>query len=138
VEALQAYLETVAIPFFSQLQKSKDGLKSIESVLMELLSKIKSGESSNGCLLCNTMAELGAKRDKRITIILEAYLKIQERYFHAALLRAKELGEIPEGVDVRERAKLLVGYTTGILSMAKVLSENEIRKSVKAAIAAMK
>src|SRR5262247_804573 len=122
VEALQAYLETVAIPFFTQLENSKDGLKSIESVLMELVSKITGGESSNGCLLCNTIAELGAKRDKRITIILEAYLKIQEGYFHAALLRAK----------------LLVGYTTGILSMAKVLSENEIRKSVKATIAAIK
>lgn len=138
VEALQAYFETVAIPFFSRLENSKGGLKSIESVLMESVSRIKGGESSNGCLLCNTIAELGAKRDKRITIILEAYLKIQEGCFHAALLRAKELGEIPEGVDVRERAKLLVGYTTGILSMAKVLSENEIRKSVKAAIAAMK
>jgi hypothetical protein len=105
---------------------------------MELVSRIKGGISPNGCLLCNTIAELGAKRDKRIRMILETYLKTLEGYYHAALLRAKELGEVPESVDVREHAKLLVGYTTGLLSMAKVLSEKELRRSVKATIAAIK
>jgi TetR/AcrR family transcriptional repressor of nem operon len=137
VEALQAYLDTVAKPFFSRLEDSGEGLKIIETVLKELVSRIKGGESSNGCLLCNTIAELGTNRDKRITRILETYLKVQEGYFHAALVRAKELGEIPEGVDARGHAKLLVGYTTGLLSMAKVLSEKEMRKSVKATIGAI-
>jgi TetR/AcrR family transcriptional repressor of nem operon len=45
VETLQAYLDNVAIPFFSRLEDSKEGLKVIESVLMELVSRIKSGES---------------------------------------------------------------------------------------------
>jgi TetR/AcrR family transcriptional repressor of nem operon len=138
VKALQAYYENEAIPFFSRLKDSREGLKVIESILMELVSRIKSGLSSNGCLLCNTIAERGAKRDKRTTMILETYLKTQEGCFHAALLRAKELGEISEDVDVREHAKLLVGYTTGLLSMAKVLSEKEMRKSVKATIAALR
>ncbi len=138
VEALQTYCENVAIPFFSRLEDSKEGLKVIESVLMELVSRIKSGESPNGCLMCNTIAELGGKKDKRIKMILETHLKTQEGYYHAALLRAKELGEVPESVDVREHAKLLVGYTTGLLSMAKVLSEKELRRSVKATIAAIK
>lgn len=134
VEALQTYLETVATPFFSPLEDSKEGLSIIETVLMELVSRIKSGESPNGCLLCNTIAELGSYEDQRIQMILETYLKIQEGYFHAALLRAKELGEISAEVDARGQAKLLVGYTTGLLGMAKILSENEMCKSVKATI----
>jgi TetR/AcrR family transcriptional repressor of nem operon len=138
VEALQAYYENVAIPFFSRLKDSHEGLKIIESILMELVSRMKSGLSSNGCLLCNTIAELGAKKDKRTTMILETHLKTLEGYFHAALLRAKELGEISKSADAREHAKVLVGYTTGLLSMAKVLSEREMRKSVKATIAALK
>jgi TetR/AcrR family transcriptional repressor of nem operon len=138
VETLQAYYENVIIPFFSRLEDSKKGLKVIESILMELVSRIKSGVSSNGCLMCNTIAELGAKEDERITAVLEKHLKTQEGYYHAALLRAKELGEIPESVDAREHAKILVGYTTGLLNMAKVLSEKELRKSVKAAVAAIK
>jgi TetR/AcrR family transcriptional repressor of nem operon len=138
VEALQAYYENVAIPFFSRLKDSKEGLKVIESSLMELVSRIKSGRSSNGCLLCNTMAELGAKQNRRIATILERYLRTLESNFYAALLRAKELGEISERSDARDHAKVLVGYSTGLLSLAKVLSEREMRKSVKATIAALK
>ena len=73
-----------------------------------------------------------------MTTILERYLKTLEGNFYAAVLRAKELGEISEGADAREYAKVLVGYSTGLLSLAKVLSEGEMRKSVKAAIAALK
>ncbi len=138
VEALQAYYENVAIPFFNRLKDSKEGLKVIESSLMELVSRIKSGRSPNGCLLCNTIAELGAKQDERMTTILEGYLKTLEGNFYAAVLRAKELGEISESADAREYAKVLVGYSTGLLSLAKVLSDGEMRKSVKATIAALK
>lgn len=138
VEALQAYLENVGIPFFSRLEDSGQGLEIIESVLMELVTRVKGGESPNGCLLCNTIAELGSSADERIKKVLETYLKKQEEYFHAALSRAKELGEISEEVDARGHAKLLVGYTTGILGTAKVLSEKEMRKSVKATVAAIR
>ena len=88
--------------------------------------------------MCNTIAELGAKKDKRTTIILDTHLKTLEGNFYAALSRAKELREISEDVDAREYAKLLVTYTTGLLSIAKILSEKEMRKSVKATIAALK
>lgn len=137
IEALQAYYENEAIPFFSRLKDSNEGLQVIESILTELVSRIKNGISSNGCLLCNTIAELGAKEDERTTTILARYLKTLEDYFHAALLRAKALGEISEDIDAREHAKLLVGYTTGLLSMAKVLSDKEMRNSIKATIAAL-
>ena len=138
VEALQAYYENVSIPFFNRLKDSKEGLKVIESILMELVSRIKSGRSSNGCLLCNTIAELGAKQDGRMTTILERYLKTLEDNFYAAVMRAKVLGEISESADAREHAKVLVGYSTGVLSLAKVLSERQMRTSVKATIAALK
>jgi TetR/AcrR family transcriptional repressor of nem operon len=138
LEALKTYYENVAIPFFNRLKDSNGGLKAIESVLMELVSRIKSGQSSNGCLMCNTIAELGAKKDRQTTIILETFLKTIEGDFHEALSRAKQLGEISNSVDISEYAKVLVGYSTGLLSVAKVLSEKEMRKSVKAAIAAVK
>ncbi len=138
LEALQAFSENVAIPFYNRLKDSNEGLKVIETTLMQLVSRIKSGQSSNGCLMCNTIAELGAKKDKRTTIILDTHLKTLEGNFYAALSRAKELGEISEDVDARDYAKLLVAYTTGLLSIAKVLSQKEMRKSVKATIAALK
>jgi len=138
LEALQAYYENVAIPFFHRLKDSTEGLKAIESILMELVSGIKSGQSSNGCLMCNTIAELGARKDKRTTIILEKSLKAIEGCFYEALSRARQLGEISKSVNASEYAKVLVGYTTGLLIVAKVLSEKEMRKSVKAAIGAIK
>ena len=73
-----------------------------------------------------------------MTTILERYLKTLEDNFYAAVMRAKVLGEISESADAREHAKVLVGYSTGVLSLAKVLSERQMRTSVKATIAALK
>jgi len=138
VRALEAYYENVAIPFFARLRDSDQGLSIIETTLMELVSRIKTGQSSNGCLLCNTIAELGAKKDKRTAAILARYLNRVENDFHAALVRAKALGEISVDVNARERAKVLVAYSTGLLSMAKVLNEREMRASVQATMAALR
>jgi len=138
VQALQAYYENVAIPFFARLRDSDQGLRVIEATLMEMVSRMKTGQSSNGCLLCNTIAELGAKKDKRTAAILERYLNRVENDFHAALVRAKALREISVDVNTRERAKVLVAYSTGLLSLAKVLNEREMRASVRATMAALR
>jgi TetR/AcrR family transcriptional regulator, transcriptional repressor for nem operon len=138
VETLDAYYENVAVPFFNRLMDSKEGLNIIKSILVELVSRTKSGLSPNGCLLCNTIAELGAKKDRRITVILERYLKTLEGYFYTALVRAKDLGEMSTNADARDRAKVLVGYTTGLLSLAKILDEKEMGKSIKATVAALR
>ena len=138
VEALQAYYDLVAIPFFDRLKNSDSGLKVIEEVLMELVSRIKRGVSLNGCLLCNTIAELGAATDARTKKILRTYLKLVETDFRAAILRAKELGEIPPNVDASKHAKVLTTYSTGLLSVAKVVGEQEARQSVRAMVAAIR
>ena len=138
VQALQAYYENVALPFFARLRDSDQGLRVLETTLMKMVSRIRTGRSPNGCLLCNTMAELGAKKDKRTAAILARYLNRLENDFHAALVRAKALREISVDVNARERAKVLVAYSTGLLSLAKVLNEREMRASVRATIAALR
>jgi len=138
VEALQTYYDQVAIPFFDRLKDSGEGLTIIESVLLELVSRIKRGVSSNGCLLCNSIAELGARADARTTGILAAYLKRVEADFRAAIERARELGEVPRAVDATREAKVLVAYSTGLLSIAKVLSERDLRQSVRATVGAIR
>lgn len=132
-EALEAYYDTVAIPFFGRLKDSNSGLKIIEEVLMELVSRIKTGVSPNGCLICNTIAEVGvAAPDARRQKILKTYLKRVEADFRAAIERAKELGEVPKEVDAGKHAKALATYSTGLLNVAKVVSEREARESVRA------
>jgi TetR/AcrR family transcriptional regulator, transcriptional repressor for nem operon len=138
VQALHAYYENVAMPFFARLRDSDQGLRVLETTLLKMVSRIKTGESPNGCLLCNTMAELGAKTDKRTAAILARYLTRVENDFHAALVRAKARREISVDVNARERAKVLVAYSTGLLSLAKVLNEREMRASVRATMAALR
>jgi len=108
VQALQAYYENVAIPFFARLRDSDQGLRVIET------------------------------KDKRTIAILARYLNRVENDFHAALVRAKALREISMDVNARERAKVLVAYSTGLLSMAKVLNEREMRASVRATMATLR
>jgi TetR/AcrR family transcriptional regulator, transcriptional repressor for nem operon len=138
VQALQAYYENVALPFFARLRDSDQGLRVLETTLMKMVSRIRTGESPNGCLLCNTMAELGARMDKRTAAILARYLNRVENDFHAALVRAKALREISVDVNAREQAKVLVAYSTGLLSLAKVLNEREMRASVRATMATLR
>ena len=135
IAALGEYFNRVAVPFFDRLKGSNSGLRGIETVLVELVSRIKSGESSNGCLLCNTIAELGAMTDARTEKILKKYLKLVEDDFRAAIVRAKELGELSPGVDAGRHAKVLTTFSTGLLSVAKVLSEREAAELVRAMVA---
>lgn len=138
IEALQTYFNRVAVPFFGRLKDSNSGLKGIETVLLELVMRIKSGVSSNGCLLCNTIAELGAATDARTEKILKKYLKLVENDFRAAIIRAKELGEISQDVDASKHAKVLTTYSTGLLSVAKVMSKQEAVESVRAMVATIR
>jgi TetR/AcrR family transcriptional repressor of nem operon len=137
VEALQTYYDKVAVPFFDRLKDSGQGLAVIESVLLELVIRVKKGVSSNGCLLCNSIAEVGARADARTARILKTYLKCVEWNFRAAIERAKELAEVPDDLDAASQAKVLAAYSTGLLSMSKVMSESEMRQSVRAVIAAI-
>lgn len=137
VAALDTYYKRVAIPFFDRLVDSEEGLSVIESVLLELVSRIKRGASPNGCLICNSIAELGAGADPRATKIFKAYLKRVESDFLVAITRAMELGEVPQDVDASAHAKRLVAFSTGLLSIAKVLSERELQQSVRAAVRAI-
>ena len=134
VEALQMYYDNIAVPFFDRLRTSEAGLKMVETVLTEL---VNSGASFNGCLLCNTIAELGATAEPRTKRILKKYLKLVEDDFRAAIERAKELGEIGPDVDTGRYAKVLTKYSTGLLSAAKVMSEREARESVRAMVGAI-
>jgi hypothetical protein len=81
---------------------------------------------------------LGAVADARTEKILKMYLKLVEADFRAAIERAKELNEIPPDVDAGRHAKVLATYSTGLLSVAKVLSERESRESVRAMVAAIR
>jgi len=137
VAALEAYYDHVAVPFFDRLSKGDEGLAAIESLLVELVTRVKRGISSNGCLLCNSIAEVGARADARTARILGRYLKRVERNFGTAVERARDLGEVPADVDVCGQAKVLAAYSTGLLSMAKVMSEREMRQSVRAVVAAI-
>jgi len=137
VEALQAYYDHVAVPFFDRLRESGQGLAVIEAVLLELITRVTRGISANGCLLCNSIAEIGARADARTSRILGAYLRRVESNFRAAVERAVELGEVSDEVDVAAQAKMLTAYSTGLLSMSKVMSEREMRQSVRAVVNAI-
>ena len=135
--ALDAYYNQVAIPFFDRLATSNEGLTIIEAVLLELVSRIKCGVSSNGCLICNSIAELGARPGPATVKVFNKYFDRLEADFHAAILRAKQLGEVPEDVDASGHAKRLVTYSTGLLITAKVQTEEELRQSVSVAVSAI-
>ncbi|NVB80284.1 MAG: TetR/AcrR family transcriptional regulator [Kofleriaceae bacterium] len=66
-----------------------------------------------GCLGIHTTLEL-APTDPTIAKTIAAGQKKVEQAFHAALERAKELGEIPRSKDTRALARFLTGALVGL------------------------
>jgi TetR/AcrR family transcriptional repressor of nem operon len=83
----------------------------------------------NGCLVGNSVAELGA-RDSETADVLRRKLKLLEEAFYRALCRAQRDGEVNARLDPRATARSLLTTAQGLAVVARVNREPKFVRSV--------
>jgi TetR/AcrR family transcriptional repressor of nem operon len=94
------------------LATSASPKKAIREVFEAILREPEA-QQKRGCLGIQTTLEL-APNDPVIARRIAAAQRKVEDSFHAALERAKELGELPRGKDTRALARFLTGALQGL------------------------
>lgn len=112
LEALERYLDTVIAGLVRELERPGAALPEIEEFLGRLAEIARKPGASRGCLICNTAAELG-QDDQEVALRVEAYTRRLRRAFRTALIRARTLGQVPEGSNADEVARYLTGVVVG-------------------------
>jgi TetR/AcrR family transcriptional repressor of nem operon len=88
--------------------------------------QLKSHEESGqilGCPICALGTEISAQDPeirKRVLMILEGYVG----FFEGAIREGQGLGEIP-GMDAAQKARTLVHYYAGVLTLARIANDTE-------------
>lgn len=117
-EALSHYRQTMLRQMVDLLDSPGSGLANVEAVL-EMWNEKAHSDSFQGCLMANSIAELGMKEPK-ISKALAYMLSEMEAAFYRALKRAEQEGELPPGRDPRALARLLTTVGQGLSAVGKV------------------
>lgn len=117
-EALRHYRQTMLRRMVDLLDSPGSGLANVETVL-GMWEERSHGNTEQGCLMANSIAELGMKEPK-ISKALAQMLSEMEAAFYRALKRAEDDGELPSGRDPRALARLLTTVGQGLSAIGKV------------------
>jgi TetR/AcrR family transcriptional repressor of nem operon len=89
-----------------------------------------------GCFAANTAAELG-RRDPIATKIIRGTFERMEGVFETALVEGQKKGELPDGLDPKAVASLLLATVVGITVLAKVDSSAARTRRIALAVASL-
>ena len=112
LEALERYLDTVIAGLLRDLERPGAALPEIEAFLERLAAIAPTPGARRGCLICNTAAELG-QDDPDVAARIESYTRRMRRAFRGALIRARSLGQVAEGLNAEDVSRFLTGVVVG-------------------------
>lgn len=112
LEALERYQETVIAGLLRDLERPGAALPEIDAFLERLAGIARTPGSARGCLMCNTAAELG-EDDPQVAARVDAYTRRVRRALRAGLIRARALGQVPEGLNAEDFSRFLTGVVIG-------------------------
>ena len=138
--ALDHYAEHVVTRVLAPMTDTKSGLAGIARYFDDIIgSAERDGRLGRGCLMTNTMAELG-EDDRRSNKRTKAHFERVTATFEAALSRARQRGEIAESVG--DLAGLAFGFATfaqGVWACARSgIEAKTLRRSVRSMLRAIR
>ena len=117
--ALLHYSDTFVNSMFAALKAPSTSKQAIVDLFYELVEKAVADSQHKGCLITNSVVEIG-HHDPEIAAHLSAELKRIEELLYEALVRAKDKGEIPSNKDPRALARHLLCTLKGLRVISKV------------------
>lgn len=132
--ALSLYEQEVVTQHFGALEAPGAGLPEVRRVLDFFASVARQPGTERGCFLCNAATEV-APHDPASQGFVEAYVaRIRDSLRHA-LDGAKGRGELRDGVDTADEARLLTATLLGFFVMLRAQIEPEgLRGAARSAL----
>ncbi len=128
---IERYFEVGLKPgIIDVLDAPGSGRENIER-LLTLMEQVALAPDFNGCLVGNSIAELGVV-DEETAALLARKLELIEEALFRALRRAKRAGEVREDLDVRGTARALLAVLQGLAVVARVSRERSFVSAVLA------
>jgi TetR/AcrR family transcriptional regulator, transcriptional repressor for nem operon len=137
IKVLDRYRRTTGEAMADGLNRPDAGLEAIRNYFRGAVRNLTGENPRKGCLVANTMAER-APADPESLHRCNLTRESLERSFRRALSRAKELGELPAGVNLDATATLLTIQNYGLSALAKTgASAEELDAAMEALLAGL-
>ncbi|MGW5420418.1 TetR/AcrR family transcriptional regulator [Streptomyces sp. NPDC003943] len=136
VRALDRYRETRDPQLMAELSAPGPALPAVRAVVRRFAAEAATEEVRlNGCFVTNSAAELGP-HDRAVARRVELGWEQIETLLHAALVRARAQGELPEDRDPRTLARMLLVLMQGLRVVGKASSDpGRVRDAAEQALA---
>ena len=137
IESMHEYKEHAKANVFKELLKENAGIHDILVFLGDFAEKVNSRNYGKGCLIVNTVAEVGSK-DEFIFEVTRQYFDFVGTMFRKILIHSKEYGQISPSADVEKYTNYLIGVMQGISVASKVMNKKQLSDFILTAVESIK
>jgi TetR/AcrR family transcriptional repressor of nem operon len=118
LRAIHHYRDTQLTTALALLERDGSPLENVKA-LMRYFENLANDRRCRGCLVANTLVELGP-HDPEIAQLLQATLDLLQASLHGALRSAQERGELPSTKSPREISRALLNALIGLAVAGKL------------------
>jgi len=118
-EALETYRSHAPNARLADIREGEPVIPALVSVLRDMCHDRAIDKDARGCLMCNSIAELGGLRNKTGKLVEQEVIK-QTSVAERLLSIAVEQKEIPAVKNVKSTAGVFMAFITGINVLSKV------------------
>ena len=122
--ALDLYQQRIKGEMMCALEEPDSALPEIQGYFEELLNMTKDPRFESGCMICNAAIDL-APEDPAVSERVHGYLDRLIEAFRGALERAKERGQVRQGLDPQAAADVLGSTLVALGSFQRAGMEDE-------------
>ena len=116
-QALEKYADNMGRKSFLRLLEPDASLEHIRRIFDERIDDMCSGGERRGCMLSHTAIQL-APHDREIEEVIQKFMKRMSKVFSIGLEHARDKGEVPDELDLREAGQFLTGALFGLSVLA--------------------
>lgn len=133
IESIRRYREYVVQNVYKTLLLKDAGMKELEQYLLETVQKKIGQETSRGCLVVNTAAELGGS-DEDITAEINGYFNFIRGMLKKVLTTAVAKGELPKDTDIEKQSAFFLGVMQGLSVASKAMDSDQLNDFISVAV----
>ncbi len=119
LRALDRYIADALTRMDIELDPRRAPVVGLRAYLAGYVDRTSGAHGRRGCLLVATAMELAGHRDPEVDRRIGSFFKAMETRVAAELSRAKDAGELAEGVEPAIAARLLVCFVEGLRVVGK-------------------